>query len=70
MCGAEECPPGEIVCTTVVAGTPGGSNTMMCGPLPPACEGVEDPDCACVMPLDCDCMETPQGYFDVTCYAS
>lgn len=69
MCGDGECPPGEIVCTTVVPGTPDGRPTFDCSPLPRTCNGVADPDCTCVMPEMCDCMETPEGYFSVTCYA-
>jgi hypothetical protein len=67
MCGTEECPAGEIVCTTMVPGVPEGGETSTCGPLPPSCDGVLHPDCSCVGTPECECNQTPEGYFDVTC---
>jgi hypothetical protein len=69
MCGDAVCRPGEVVCTTVVPGVPNVEPTSTCGPLPATCSQLPDPDCTCFESSECDCMETPEGWFEVTCYA-
>jgi hypothetical protein len=70
MCGTQACAPSEIVCTEFVPGVPDADPTYSCGTLPPRCDGVADPDCTCVAPAMCDCEETVEGRFVVTCFGN